>query len=132
MAVDWGGRGLISTLRGETFAGRNFRVFAIFSRFREAKSPTKRTQVQIRESLSHAKCVLRKIRPIILQKMPILSESQQNGSRKTLNSRKLFQAKRIKLAIRESKSLKFRVLFFSRNFLPVKLSLHEVLIYQRL
>ena len=30
-----------TTLRGETFARRNFRVFAIFSHFRETKSPRK-------------------------------------------------------------------------------------------
>ena len=29
------------TLRGETFAGRNFRVFAFFGHFRETKSPRK-------------------------------------------------------------------------------------------
>ena len=31
----------IDTLRGETFAGRNFRVFAFFGHFRETKSPRK-------------------------------------------------------------------------------------------
>ena len=30
-----------TTLKGETFAGRNFRVFAFFCRFRESKSPRK-------------------------------------------------------------------------------------------
>ena len=68
--------------------GRNFRVeklscLRVFWPFSDS-------HLQIRKSLSRMKYVLQKIRPIILQKMLILSENQQNLIRKTLNSRKFF------------------------------------------
>ena len=104
------------TLQRETFAGRKSRLFAFSGHFRE--------------SISHAKCVLRKRRPIILQKMPITNEKNRKILFENPQIKSFFHAKPV--AIHKIKSLKFGVLFFSRKFLPVKVSPRKVYFWPKM
>ena len=109
------------TLRGETFAWRNFRVFAFSGHFRETKSPRKELTSRIAKVYHTRNVLFAGKSKVLTLKWAQTRKTQQKESfwrYVGVNHESLFYAKRMLQAIRENKSLKFRIFFSRDNFSP--------------
>ena len=109
--------------RGETFAFLRF--LAIFAKLNPRE---KEWQADSRKFIPRKMCFTKKKAHNFAENDNFKWKSAKSYREYPQFAKVFFHAKRIQLAIRESKSLKFRVFFLSRNFLPAKFSPRKVVV----